>query len=158
MALTDYDYLRITHALFSFTRAYEAFINSEQHIHESDLAIQDLAVLIILGQRSPITSRQLSAMMDVSPGMVSIYVQKLLEKGLLRKEQDHNDRRNWWLFLTEDGLQVYKTLTTSTVEFTRQVLSVLDEEEQTLFNRSLQKTVSRVAEIIPDVSGKERLF
>jgi DNA-binding MarR family transcriptional regulator len=97
-------------------------------------------------------------MMDVSPGMVSIYVQKLLEKGLLRKEQDHNDRRNWWLFLTENGLQVYKTLTTSTVEFTRQVLSVLDEEEQTLFNRSLQKTVSRVAEIIPDVSGKERLF
>ena len=56
---------------------------------------------MVLGQFAPCNSRRLSELMDINPGTISVYVQRLVEMGLVQKEQDAEDRRNWWLTLTE---------------------------------------------------------
>ena len=58
------------------------------------------AVLMVIGQFTPINSRELSKHMDVAASTISVYIRRLTQKGLVRMERDQDDRRTWWLHLT----------------------------------------------------------
>jgi len=94
---------------------------------------------MVLGQFSPLNSRQLSQLMDLSPGVISLYVQRLVKIGLVQKEQDPQDRRNWQLTLTEVGQLAAQGVIGGAVEYTRDFLTALDEDEQQTLHRLLLK-------------------
>ena len=77
--------------------------------------------------------------MELNPGTISVYVQRLVKKGLVRRERDQADRRNWWLHLTEAGEGAYQETIGGTVAYTRDFLSALDEAEQRTLHRLLLK-------------------
>ncbi len=93
----------------------------------------------MLGQFAPLNSRRLSQLMDVNPGAISLYVQRLVEMGLVHKEQDADDRRNWQLTLTEAGQAAARGVIAGAVEYTRDFLAALDEDEQRTLHRLLLK-------------------
>ena len=139
MSLSDKQYLQVNQALFTLAHAYESRMAREESRNSLGLAISDCSTLMVLGQFAPVNSRQLSGLMDINPGTISVYVQRLIEKNLVQKEQDQKDRRNWWLNLTGDGLIVYREIVAGAVEYTRDFLTVLDEEEQDILLRLLLK-------------------
>ena len=139
MALSDKEYLQINQALFSLTHAYESRMAEEGERNTIGLMLSDCSVLMVLRQFAPINSRQLSRIMDINPGTISLYVQRLVEKGLVQKEQDTKDRRTWWLMLTELGQMVADKVVASAIAYTRDFLSVLSQEEQQVLHRSLLK-------------------
>ena len=139
MPLTDREYIQINQALFSLTHAYESRSTSDENRKRAGLVLSDLSVLMVLGQFAPINSRELSRIMDINPGTISLYVQRLVEKGLVEKDQDKDDRRNWWLSLTETGEETYRMAFAGAVEYTRGFLSALNELEQLTLQRLLLK-------------------
>jgi DNA-binding MarR family transcriptional regulator len=68
-----------------------------------------------------------------------VYVQRLVDMGLVQKEQDGEDRRNWWLTLTEAGRVAYEAMVAGAVEYTHDFLSALDEDEQQALHQLLLK-------------------
>lgn len=139
MPLSDREYIQINQSLFSLTHAYESRSASDENRKRAGLVLSDLSVLMVLGQFAPINSRQLSRIMDINPGTISLYVQRLVEKGLVEKDQDQEDRRNWWLSLTESGEEAYRMTVAGAVEYTRDFLSALNELEQLTLHRLLLK-------------------
>jgi DNA-binding MarR family transcriptional regulator len=139
MALSDKQYLQVNQALFSLTHAYESRMAQEETHNNFGLALSDCSTLMVLGQFAPLNSRRLSELMDVNPGTISVYVQRLIEKGLVQKEQDQEDRRNWWLSLTEAGQVAYQGIVAGAVEYTRDFLTALDSEEQEILHQLLLK-------------------
>ena len=139
MLLSDREYIQINQALFSLTHVYESRSASDENRKRTGLVLSDLSVLMVLGQFAPINSRQLSRIMDINPGTISLYVQRLVEKGLVEKDQDQEDRRNWWLSLTEPGEEAYRMTVAGAVEYTRDFLSALNELEQLTLHRLLLK-------------------
>jgi DNA-binding MarR family transcriptional regulator len=139
MALSDKQYLQVNQALFSLTHAYESRMAQEETHNNFGLALSDCSTLMVLGQFAPLNSRRLSELMDVNPGTISVYVQRLIEKGLVQKEQDQEDRRNWWLSLTEAGQVAYQGIAAGAVEYTRDFLTALDSEEQEILHQLLLK-------------------
>jgi DNA-binding MarR family transcriptional regulator len=137
--LSDKEYLQVNQALFSLAQAYDSRMAEEGERNVLGLALSDCSVLMVLNQFAPVNSRQLSRLMDINPGTISVYVQRLVEKGLIEKEQDAKDRRNWWLTLTELGQIAAQGVVGSAVEYTRDFLSVLDETEQQTLHRLLLK-------------------
>ena len=103
------------------------------------LKLSDCSVLMVLAQFSPVNSQQLSQIMDINPGTISVYVQRLVKQGLVQKQQDTEDRRNWWLTLTEPGQAAAQGVIAGAVEYTRDFVSALDEEEQRALHRLLLK-------------------
>jgi DNA-binding MarR family transcriptional regulator len=93
----------------------------------------------VLGQFAPLNSRRLSQLMDINPGTISVYVQRLVEKGLVQRERDTADRRNWWLTLTDLGQAAAQGVVAGAVEYTRDFLSALDEAERRTLHRLLLK-------------------
>jgi DNA-binding MarR family transcriptional regulator len=139
MTLADKKYLQINQALFSLAHAYESRMAQETARNVLDLALSDCSTLMVLGQFAPINARQLSRLMDINPGTISVYVQRLVNKGLVQRERDQEDRRNWWLSLTETGQVAFEAILASAVEYTRDFLAVLDEAEQETLHQLLLK-------------------
>ena len=140
MSLSDKEYLQINQALFSLTHTYESRSTREEQRNPSGLTLSGRSVLMVLGQFAPLNSRQLSGIMDINPGTISVYVQGLVKKGLVHKEQDQDDRRNWLLRLTEAGQAACQETTSGAVAYTRDFLSALSESELRTLHRLLLKT------------------
>jgi DNA-binding MarR family transcriptional regulator len=158
MTLTDYECLRIAHIFFILTRAYDTNLGIDIHNTATGFTHQDFAGLFAIGQRAPITARQLSNLLGISPGTTSIYVQKLVEKGFITKEQDRTDRRNWWLRLSSEGMNIYQSILATTVQFSRDLSSALDDDEQILFYKLLKKAYEGIIEKTPHIVKKESYF
>jgi len=139
MSLSDQEYLQINQALFSLTHAYESRMAEEAERNVLDLALSDCSVLMVLRQFAPLNAVQLSRIMDINPGTISVYVQRLVEKDLIQRERDRKDRRNWWLTLTELGQEVAGEIVASAAAYTHDFLSALSEEEQRALRRLLLK-------------------
>ena len=101
------------------------------------LKVSDCSVLMLMNRFEPVTAARLSKMMDINPGAVSLYVQHLVEMGMVARRQDEDDRRNWRLTLTDSGRAVAQGVKNGAVEYTRDFLSGLDENEQQDFHRLL---------------------
>ncbi len=141
MPLSEKEYLQVNQALFSLAHAYESRLSREPKHLEVDLSIAERAVVMVLGQFEPTNARRLAKLMDLNAGTISQYVQRLVEKDLIAKEQDTQDRRNWWLSLTDAGREAFRETIADTVVHTRDFLAVLDESEQ----RVLQGLLLRVS-------------
>ena len=140
MTLSDKEYVQINQALFSLTNAYESLMLKDEKLQQTGLLLSDRAVLMVLGQLAPLNSRQLAGIMDITPGTISVYIQRLVEKDLVSKSQDQNDRRNWLLHLTEEGQAHYRQTISGTVSYSQKFLSVLSEDEQHTLHQLLLKT------------------
>jgi len=140
MPLTDQEILQINQALFSLTNAYEVRMARENPPEKIGMTLYDCAVLMVIGQCAPIQSSELARRMDVTPSTISTYIRRLTQKGLVRMERDPQDRRTWWLYLTDSGHPTYQLIITGTVEYTRDFLSALSAEEQQTLHRLLHKT------------------
>jgi DNA-binding MarR family transcriptional regulator len=130
MPLSDKAYLQINQALFSLVHAYESRMDREETRNTLGLRLSDCSVLMVLGQFAPLNARRLSELMDINPGTISAYVQRLVEMGMVQKKQDTQDRRNWWLTLTDLGQTAAQAIIAGAVEYTQDFLAALDEDEQ----------------------------
>jgi DNA-binding MarR family transcriptional regulator len=139
MSLSNKEYLQVNQALFSLAHAYESRMAGEETRNTLGLRLSDCSALMVLGQFAPLNSRRLSQLMDVNPGAISLYVQRLVEMGLVQKEQDTEDRRNWRLALTETGQAAAQGVIAGAVEYTRDFLAALDENERQTLHRLLLK-------------------
>ena len=139
MPLSDQEYLQINQALFSLANAYDVRRVEEKAEEVTGLTMPEQAVLMVVGQLAPVNSRQLSHAMNINPGTISVRVQSLVEKGLIRKEQDQVDRRNWQLLLTEEGERLYQLTAAGAALYTQDFIAALSEDEQQVLHRLLLK-------------------
>lgn len=142
MPLSKKQCIQLNQALFSVANAYHSRMVRERAVEESGLSLPDRSTLMVLGQFEPTTARDLSKRMDINPGTISVYVQRLVEQGLVERAQDENDRRTWWLSLTEKGKVTYRETIDGAAAYTRDFLSPLNDEEQ----RTLHGLMLKVAE------------
>jgi DNA-binding MarR family transcriptional regulator len=142
MPLSKKQCIQLNQALFSVANAYQSRMVRERAVEESGLSLPDRSTLMVLGQFEPTTASDLSKRMDINPGTISVYVQRLVERGLVERAQDENDRRTWWLSLTENGKAAYRETIDGAAAYTRDFLSPLTDEEQ----RALHGLTLKVAE------------
>ena len=142
MPLSKKQCTQLNQAIFSMANAYRSRMVREGTVEETGLTLPDRSTLMVLGQFEPLTARDLSKQMDINPGTISVYVQRLVERGLVKRTQDTQDRRTWRLSLTEDGKAAYRATIDGAAAYTRAFLDPLSESEQ----RTLHALMLKVAE------------
>ncbi len=139
MPLSSEACIQINQAVFSMANAYRSKMHRDGMVEATGLTLPDRSTLMVLGQFAPTTARTLSKVMDINPGTISVYVQRLVEKGLVSRSQDEQDRRTWWLSLTENGEDAYQDTLAGATAYTKQFLGSLTDEEQIAFHQMLLK-------------------
>jgi len=141
MPLTDTACIQLNQAVLSLANAYRSRMVRDGVVEKTGLTLPDRSTLMVLGQTAPTTARDLSLRMDINPGTISVYVQQLVEKGLVERTQDEADRRTWRLTLTDAGASAYRNTLAGAAEYTRGFLRALSNDEQ----KTLHGLLLRVA-------------
>jgi DNA-binding MarR family transcriptional regulator len=131
--------LKVREILFDFSlQAREA--NSEPDM--PDLTLKQFYYLDIINRMKLITSSELSEKLKVSKPAVTAIVTKLLDLGYLNKTQCNEDRRFFYISLSEKGNALIETNNKTAKEWAHHIESVLSEDERKKYSEMLEKVIA----------------
>jgi DNA-binding MarR family transcriptional regulator len=102
------------------------------------LTLAQLRVLGILASRAAgISGRELAALLNVSPSAITPLVDRLVDHGFARREEDHLDRRVTRLYATDHGHRLLEHLQAGRQDRLLEITSRLTADEQAQVERAL---------------------
>jgi MarR family transcriptional regulator, 2-MHQ and catechol-resistance regulon repressor len=109
-------------------------------IEETGLGLSDFAVLELLLHRGPLPVNTIGPLVDLTPGSISIAVERLVAKGLVSRVESAEDRRVRIVALTPRGKDLIVSAFRKHSGQMKRVFSELSPEEL----RGLEATLKKV--------------
>ena len=148
-ACEDHEALRVWLKLLACTTMIESQLRNRLRVgFDSTLPRFDLMAQL---DRNPdgLKMRDLSRKLMVTGGNVTGLTDKLVEKGLVERQDDPRDRRVYSVHLTDEGRQAFGKMATEHERWVIDLFSALSQTEKTQLLRllsKLKKHVSRLEE------------
>src|SRR6267154_4527178 len=124
-------------------------------IEETGLGLSDFAVLEVLLHKGPLPVNTIGPIVDLTPGSISIAVDRLLAKGLVSRVESAEDRRVRIVALTPRGKGVITPIFKEHVATIEKVFAGVSRDELRQFELQL-KRVGRQAESLLDRCDSNR--
>ncbi len=109
--------------------------------HFSDLTPTQWAVLSKLHEGGPLSQNLLGRMTAMDAATMQGVVRRLMERGLVSRDSDPNDRRRLTLCLTEAGRETVLSSTDKAFAVSRETLSPLNPRERATLLRLLSRLI-----------------
>ena len=113
-----------------------------------DLSMPEMRVIEVLGDFPGCMMRELADQMLAAVSTATGLVDKLVQKGLVRRERVDEDRRVVRAELSETGREVYESVMTMHFRFCRDMLATLNEDEQEIYLVLMKKIARGLGESI----------
>src|SRR5215472_17441537 len=139
---TDHIWLVMMKAMRALTR-YAA-----TGIEETGLGLSDLGALEVLVHKGSLPVNTIGPIVDLTPGSISIAVDRLVAKGLVSRVESAEDRRVRIVALTPGGKDLIVSAFGKHSGQMRRVLSELCAEELHILGVALKKVGKRAAALI----------
>ena len=104
-------------------------------------------LMFLAGHREYNTARDLCTVRAIKPGLASVAVEHLIQRGFLKREEDPEDRRVKRLFLTEAAQPLVEEGNALQREFWRAVTAGIPEKELQAFCRTAQKMIANITDM-----------
>jgi len=136
---TDHVWIVMMKAMRTLTRYAAAGID------ETGLGLSDFGVLELLLHKGPLPVNALGPLVDLTPGSISIAVDRLVAKGLVSRVESAEDRRVRIVSLTAQGKDLIVAAFRKHSGQMKRVFSELSAEELRSLEASLKKVGKRAA-------------
>jgi DNA-binding MarR family transcriptional regulator len=90
-------------------------------------------------KNTPIYMKDIASELDISPSTLTSIVDKLVEKGLVQRDFDLEDRRKIQISLTKKGEDIYKHLVDFRMKVLQPIFEKLSPQEIETLKSILQK-------------------
>jgi DNA-binding MarR family transcriptional regulator len=118
----------------------------------ADLTLDQYNILRYIKQRRGCTSSELSDAYCVGKSAITAIINRMVQKGLIRRTQDRKDRRVTRLSLTREGERLCEALTGRIQDILSRYLSNFSQEEAAAFIGTFEK-LARLLD--PSNEGRE---
>lgn len=112
-------------------------------IEETGLGLSDFGVLEALLHKGPLPVNTIGSMVDLTPGSISIAIERLVEKGLVSRVESAEDRRVRIVALTPSGKDLIVPAFRKHAGQMKRVFSELRPEELGALEVALKKVGKR---------------
>ena len=136
---TDHVWLVMMTAMRALTRYAAA------SIEETRLGLSDFAVLEVLLHKGPLPVNTIGPIVNLTPGSISIAVDRLVAKSLVSRVESTEDRRVRIVALTPSGKDLIVTAFRKHSGQMKRVFSELSPEELRALEEALKKVGKRAA-------------
>ena len=119
-------------------------------IEDTGLGLSDFGVLEVLLHKGPLPVNTIGPIVDLTPGSISIAVDRLFEKGLVSRVESAEDRRVRIVALTPRGKDLIVAAFRKHAGQMRKVFSELSPEELRGLEVALKKVGKRAAALMED--------
>ena len=138
---------RALNAYIKLTRAADSFANNlVGRGTQGDLTPTQFGVLEVLYHLGTMCQSDLGAKLLKSGGNITLVIDNLEKRGLVRRVRDENDRRMVQIYLTTEGEGLIAGLFPGHVQAIVDEMSVLDPQEQEALGRLCRKLGTRYPE------------
>jgi MarR family 2-MHQ and catechol resistance regulon transcriptional repressor len=121
-------------------RAYAAVARAvEADIAQHGLTTTEFGILEALHHKGPLLLGEIQRKVLVTSGGITYLVDRLVAKGLVRREPSPDDRRARYAVLTPEGEQLIAAIFPAHATFLAGMLSALDDREQAQATALLRK-------------------
>jgi MarR family transcriptional regulator, 2-MHQ and catechol-resistance regulon repressor len=117
-------------------------------IEETGLGLSDFAVLEVLLHKGPLPVNTIGPIVDLTPGSISVAVDRLFAKGLVSRVESGEDRRVRIVALTSRGRDLIAPAFRKHAGQMRKVFSELSPEELRSLEVALKKIGKRAAAVM----------
>jgi MarR family 2-MHQ and catechol resistance regulon transcriptional repressor len=117
-------------------------------IEETGLGLSDFGVLEVLLHKGPLPVNTIGPIVDLTPGSISIAVDRLFEKGLVSRVESTQDRRVRIIALTPRGKDLIVPAFRKHAGQMRRVFSELSPQELHGLEVALKKVGKRAAALM----------
>jgi MarR family 2-MHQ and catechol resistance regulon transcriptional repressor len=117
-------------------------------IEEAGLGLSDFAVLEVLLRKGPLPVNTIGPIVDLTPGSISIAVDRLVGKGLVSRVESVEDRRVRIVTLTPSGKDLISSAFRKHAGQMKRVFSELGPEELRDLEVALKKVGKRAAALM----------
>lgn len=119
---------------------YEKLATWEEDIvKDSGLTTAQSHTIEIVGNEGAIKMKRLADKLGVTTGTLTMSVDRLEQKKLLRRVPHKSDRRSYLIELTGKGEEVFRMHHTHHLNLTREMMAGFPEQEQAAFYGALKK-------------------
>jgi MarR family transcriptional regulator, 2-MHQ and catechol-resistance regulon repressor len=139
---TDYTWLLMMKAMRALTRYASA------GIEETGLGLSDFGVLETLLHAGPLPVNTIGPLVNLTPGSISIAIDRLVAKGLVTRVESAEDRRVRVVSLTLSGKELIATAFRKHSAQMKKVFSELSDEELRGLEVAVKKVGKRAAALI----------
>ncbi len=105
--------------------------------------MQDGLILHILSEEDGITQKVLAQKMHIRPQSLTGVLEKLEDKGLIRRQRSETDKREQNVFITDEGKKLSADLTAKRDRITEELFSILSDKEKAELYRLLTKVADQ---------------
>lgn len=114
---------------------------------EFELSVWQWRIIAVLGEREGLTSTEVAQRTLMDKPTVSRAAASLIERGILERQIDADDRRRAPMRLTEEGQAIYAAVIPRALDSERELLGALTPEEA----ETLHALLSRLSAVVsPD--------
>ncbi|MGY0504990.1 MarR family winged helix-turn-helix transcriptional regulator [Luteimonas sp. e5] len=111
------------------------------------LSVTEWRVIAVLGRTPNLSASEVVERTAMDKVAISRAVAALLDRGLLLRAVDREDRRRWLLTLSDKGAEVHAQVAPLALAFEARLLAALDAGEQ----RQLQRLLHKLEQALPMV-------
>ena len=134
------DEIRSLNTFIRFSRAYESFMSRLKNYGSlGDLTLSQFGVLESLYHLGPMCQGEVSSKLLKSTGNITLVLDNLEKRSLIRRQRDQEDRRMVMISLTPTGEELIAKVLPVHVAAIEDELSVLSSEEQEIFGALCKK-------------------
>lgn len=110
-----------------------------------NITLPQLKVLgLLLSQGHAVSGRELAGLLGVGPSAVTPLVDRLVDHGYVRREEDQHDRRVTRLLVTDAGVELLRRMMAGRREIMADLLRQLDADELSTVNRALDLLIAAI--------------
>jgi MarR family 2-MHQ and catechol resistance regulon transcriptional repressor len=113
--------------------------NMRRDIESHGLSDENFMTIELLYSKGPQPVQRISEILSIPSGSITYVVDKLEKKGLVKREQNPNDRRASNVILTEEGRSLFDEIFPRHVATISQNLSFISNDEKELLVDLLKK-------------------
>lgn len=108
-------------------------------VKDSGLTTAQNHAIEIVGHEGAIKMRELADKLGVTTGTLTVSIDRLEERALLRRVPHKSDRRSYLIELTEKGQEVFRMHHNHHLNLIREMMTDFSEQEQADLNQALKK-------------------
>jgi len=126
--------------LRELVKTYQAFYTyDDAHIRQLGLTMPQFDVIATLGNTPGMIMSQLAEKTLVTKGTLTGIVDRLEQKGLVRREVPPDNRRSFIVLLTPAGQQLFEDIFPAHIDYLKERLQPLSEEEMAELKCALRR-------------------
>lgn len=114
------------------------------------LRTPEVGIMAVVGASSPVSFKMTCIETDLEKSKVSRVVAQLLDKGLLKKQDDPADQRSFYLTLTTAGKKLYWAMYADAVARNEQWMAVLPKRQREQFLASLDRLIQHSQKLLEE--------